>query len=91
MNRNYLYNYLKENKNKYIIDYPFINRNNNIITLDEYLQSMNTNSYYSGELEMKLTSDIFKINILVLQYNDRYKGYIRNSKLEIKKTTYINL
>ena len=46
---------------------------------------MNTNSYYSGELEMKLTSDIFKINILVLQYNDRYKGYIRNSKCENKE------
>ena len=43
---------------------------------------MNSNAFFSGEFDMKLSSDIFKINILVFEYNDIYKGYIKKIKFE---------
>lgn len=40
---------------------------------------------FSVELEMKLTSDIFKINILAFEYNHIYKGYIKKLKWEYEE------
>ena len=61
----------------YNTDYPYISYNDQIYEFDEYINFINQNSFYAGELELKVTSQIFNINILVLKYIDKYKGYIK--------------
>ena len=80
--RNYIYNYLKANEIKYALDYPFIYRNEKIVNFKEYIQSLNTDSFFSGEFEMRLTVDIFSINVLILEYNEIYKGFVYKNKIE---------
>ena len=40
------------------------------------------NVFYSGELEIHLSVDIFSISILVLEYKKLYQGYINKIKIE---------
>ena len=59
--RNYIYNYIKININKLEHEYPYINRNNIIIILNEYMQNINN----AGEIEILVTAKFFDINILI--------------------------
>ena len=62
---------------------------NKVVTLNEYIQGLNTNSFYSGEIEVKLISDIFNIDILILEDKCDYKGYIQYTKINNNTTNKI--
>lgn len=50
--------------------------------MKEYIKNINTKNYYAGEIEVFITSKIFDINIIVLEYIIEYKGYIQRIKIE---------
>ena len=74
---NYIYNYIKDNISIYETQYPYINTINDIISLKEYIQSLNIYYFFSRELKIKLTSDIFNINIIVSEHKPKYKDFIQ--------------
>ena len=45
---------------------------------------INTNGYFAGELEIYDTAKAFNINIVIIEYIEEYKGYIKKEKFEIK-------
>ena len=75
--RNYIYNYILINKIQYITDYRYVSYNDEIFEFEGCINLMNQDTFYKGELELKVTSQIFSINILVLKYIDKYKGFIK--------------
>ena len=85
--RNYIYNHIKNNENYYLNEFPVINKNENIININEYIQMINTNGYFSGELEIFANAKAFNINILIIECIEEYKGYIKKEKFEIEANT----
>ncbi len=81
--RNFIYNYIANHEGKITKDYPFINVEDNLIPIKEYIKKINTENFYVGEIELLMTSKIFNINIIVLEYIKEYKGYIQHTKIEI--------
>ena len=53
--------------------------------MSEYIKKINTENFFAGEIELLMTSKIFNINIIVLEYIREYKGYIERTKIEIKE------
>jgi len=82
--RNYIYNHIKNNENYYLNEFPFINKNDIIINTIEYIQMINTNGHYSGQIELYATAKVFNINILIIKYIEEYNGYIKKEKFEIE-------
>ena len=80
--RNCIYNYINKNSSFFIKEFPFIFYNNQIINIYNYINNINNDCYYAGELELLASADLFKINILVLEYIEEYKGYIQRNKIE---------
>ena len=83
--RNYIYNFIADHEEEITKDYPFINVEDNLIPMSEYIKKINTENFYAGEIELLMTSKIFNINIIVLEYIREYKGYIQRTKIEIKE------
>ena len=48
---------------------------------------INTNGYFSGELEIFANAKAFNINILIIECIEEYKGYIKKEKFEIEANT----
>ena len=78
--RNYLYNYIKKYKETLIIEYPYLIYNDTIIDFETYINNINKNAFFAGILELKITSDIFNINIIAFKYINKYNGYIHQYK-----------
>lgn len=54
---------------------------NHLVILNEYIRGLNTNFFFSGEIELKLISDIFNIDVLILEYKNEFNGYNQYSKI----------
>ena len=68
---------------KYNSDYPYLSYHDELYEFADYIIFINQNSFYAGELESKFSSQIFNINIMILKYIEKYKGYF-------KQTSFIN-
>ena len=69
--RNYIYNYLNDNKDIYRLEYPYINDKEEIIDFDTYIENINKNGKFAGELELLMKTKIFNIDILVLEFKNK--------------------
>ena len=65
--RNYIYNYIISNEEDIINEFPYINFNDKIININQYIQNINTKAFFSGELEILISAKIFKIDIIILE------------------------
>ena len=75
---------MENNENYYLNEFLFINKKENIINTNKYIQMIDTNWYFSGEIEIYATSKVFNINILLIEYIEEYKVYIKKDKYEIE-------
>ena len=48
--------------------------------MKQYIQNINTKAFFSGEIEILISTKIFNIDIIILEYIDEYKGYIQRAK-----------
>ena len=62
-------------------EYPYISYNEEKLDIPEYIEKIKIEGFYAGDLELKIASDAFKINILVLENKEKYKAYIQNHKI----------
>ena len=81
--RNCIYNYININSNYFLQEYPYIYYKNNIINTAGYIKNIKNDCFYAGELELLASAVLFKINILILEYIDEYKGYIQRNKISV--------
>ena len=79
----YIYNYVNDNLKDLYKDFQFISRNEKLIDLKEYILSLNTDGFYAGQFELYVSAKIFNIDIIILEYNDNYKGYILKNRFEL--------
>ena len=63
--RNYLYNYIIENKEEIIDDNKYIDLHNTYIKIEDYIDKIKMEFFYAGELEMIATVKLFNINIYI--------------------------
>lgn len=79
--RKILFLYINKNKEQIAIENPYIEFNNNLIEIENYIPKINTDKNFAGELELKYASILFKINIAVYALNkqdnnNKYYEYI---------------
>ncbi len=51
-----------------------------LLIFESYINKISKDAFFVGELEIMLSSKIFNINIIVLKFNGKYKGYIQQCK-----------
>ena len=52
--------------------------------MKQYIQNINTKAFFSGEIEILISTKIFNIDIIILEYINEYKGIYSKSKIFIK-------
>ena len=76
----------KTNESVYETKYPFIYKDNKIMPYREYIEYINTNYHYSGEIEINISAEIFELNFIILEYVKNYNGYMQRLKINIHDT-----
>ena len=71
------------NRDEYSTEYPYINYNDNIIDFDTYINMINNDGVYAGELELNTTGKIYNLDILILEYKKNTKDILNIVKSEI--------
>ena len=66
--RKALFNYVIDNFETIVVDYPYTYYNGNTVNTEDYIPLIEKNGEYGGELECQLLTKIFDINILILNY-----------------------
>ena len=72
--RKILYDYILENKDKYV-ENNLIEDNNVIIEFDEYINKIKKDGNFCGELKISAINEIFNIAIYVFEKTNDNKGY----------------
>jgi hypothetical protein len=68
-----IYNYIKKNKNDILINNPYTLINDEIVDIEEYIELIKKNTFYTGDLEIAKTKEIFNLNLAV--YYPQKKRY----------------
>jgi len=92
--RKILYDYILENKDKYV-ENNLIEDNNVIIEFDEYINKIKKDGNFCGELKISAINEIFNIAIYVFEKTNDNKGYrllykIINDTILMQHTLILN-
>ena len=72
-----IYKYIKKNKNDVLIHNPYTLINEEIVDIEDYIELIKNNTFYSGDLEIAKTKEIFNLNLAV------YRKSINNNNGDI--------